>query len=98
MIQLILKAVSIFCRFGGPYVAPVIMPLINPFSWSTMLLCVFLPILFSKPNPLNSTDNENKSGGRAFGFAFLINYLICCIFLCIVMRFTCKASRRVNPF
>ena len=98
MIQLILKAVSMFCRFGGPYVAPMYMPLINPLSWSTMLLCVFLPILLSKPNVLNSTDNENKSGGRAFGFAFLINYLSCCTFLCIVMHFACKVNRKVNPF
>lgn len=100
MIQVILKALSAFCGLGGQYFMPIITPLINPFSWSCLVLCFFLPIYFSGDNPLNSVTKEDgskeRSGGRAFGFAFLIYYIICVALVCSLYGAACKVNE-YNP-
>lgn len=98
MIQIILKMISMFCRFGGPFVAPIIMPLINPLSWTTLTLCVFLPIYFSNVNQLNSEDGKEKNSTTAFKFAFIIHYAICVLCLCSVMQSVCSANNKYNPY
>lgn len=94
MIQLLIRIVKIFCAFGGPYIAPFIMPIIGPLCWITLVFCAFLPIYLSSPSILNS-DNGEKSSGRAFLSAFLIHYTICVILLCMIMQATCGVSNYV---
>ena len=90
-----------FCSAGGPYIAPLLIPLLNPSSWSVLVLCVFLPILYSADSELNSdTDekgNKTKNSGKAFGYAFLIYYVICVLLMCSVMQGICKVSNKYNP-
>lgn len=95
---MLLKLLSTFCKFGGPYVAPFVMPLINPFLWSTLIVFAFLPIYFRSINKLNSEDGKNKSAKRSFKFAFIIHYIVCLILLCSIMQVACKVSDEVNPF
>lgn len=101
MIQLILKVFSWFCGLGGQYIAPFITPLLNPLCWSVLILSCFLPIYFSGQNFLNSSENEKgekvSSGGRAFGFAFLIWYISAVSIVCVIMQYACSINERLNP-
>jgi hypothetical protein len=97
MIQLILKGVTMFCGAGGQIWAPFVMQLVNPFSWSVLVLCVFLPIYFSNPSVLNSADGKKKQIDRTFGIAFGIYYVIMVIILCSVMQSACKVNDSYNP-
>lgn len=101
MIQVILKAFSMFCGFGGSYVAPFLIPLINPSCWVVLVLCVFLPIYFSTDSVLNSDTqpdgSKKKNGGKAFVFAFLFYYVILLILGCSSMQAACKVNDSVNP-
>lgn len=101
MIQIILKVLGLFCGLGGQFVMPFITPLLNPAGWSSLVLCVFLPIYYSSPNILNSKTKEDgsleKNSGRSFGFAFLIYYAICIVILCSMYGAICKANQ-YNPY
>lgn len=102
MIQVILKAFSLFCGLGGANVAPFLVPLINPSSWVVLVLCVFLPIYFSQDSVLNTDTlpdgSRKKNGGKAFGFAFLFYYVILVSIGCSLMQTACKANNALNPF
>lgn len=98
MIQLILKGVSMFCGAGGKFWAPFLIQLVNPSSWSILVLCVFLPIYFSKLSVLNSEDGKEKKIGRTFGIAFGIYYAIMVIILCSIMQSVCKVNDSYNPY
>lgn len=95
MIQLLIRLVKAFCAFGGPYVAPFIMPILGPICWITLVLCAFLPIYFSSNSFLNTDEKGNKTAGRSFTSAFFIHYTICVVLLCCIMQATCRVSRRV---
>ncbi len=98
MAQVLLKAFQIFCGIGGQYIGPFLMPLINPFNWSILVLSVFLPIYLSPPNVLNYDYEKNeKNSGKAFGLAFLIYYIISVILFCIFYRVMCAVSDAVDP-
>lgn len=107
MIQLILKIVSLFCNFGGPYVAPLIIPiygLLVPLTlplfcclWSILCCSIFIPLQRSDPNILNSKDGE-KRFGRTFGFSFLIYYLLIVSSMCLLMQKACQVNDAINPF
>lgn len=101
MIQVLLKVLGMFCGLGGQYVMPFITPLINPAGWSSLVLCVFLPIYFSKESVINSKKKDDgsleKNSGIAFGFAFLIYYTICVILLCSMYKAICKVNE-YNPY
>lgn len=99
MIQILLKALSIFCKIGGKFVFMFLQPLISPFSWSTLVLSVFLPIYYSKNNFMNyDKETDKKDSTKAFGYAFLIHYIICVIFLYFVFSAACKVSDEINPY
>lgn len=98
MIQVILKAISMFCSLGGPNFAPFFMPFVNPASLSFFVSCVLLPLNLVTPNVLNSEDNKTKSFARSAQFGFLIYYLVCFVFLCVAMRFMCNVSNKANPY
>ena len=107
MAQVILQGISMFCNFGGAYIAPLYVPIISLVNfgaipicllfWSILLLSIFTPIMVSPPNVLNSDDNANINGGRAFGFSFLIYYVVTVLILCSIMQLTCKVSNTYNP-
>lgn len=98
MIQIIMKSMSMFC--GGPlkYIAPLFMPLINPSSWSVLVICVIIPIYWSKVSTLNSDDGKEKSYKRTLGVAFGIYYAIMIVLLCSIMQSICKVNDQYNPY
>lgn len=102
MLPVLLKAFSMFCSLGGPWLGPFIVPLINPLCWSVLVLCVFLPIFLTKESVLNSDvdaeGNMKKNGGKAFGVAFGIWYGILLVCGCCVMQSACKANDSFNPY
>lgn len=51
-------------------------PLLFVPAHGLLWLPIFLPIMAQGPYFLNSSDNRRKSFGRAFGFAFLIYYVV----------------------
>jgi hypothetical protein len=107
MIQLVLKIVSLFCKLGGPYIAPLIIPiygLLVPLTlplfcslWSILCCSIFIPIQTSEPNVLNSKDGE-KRFGRSLGFSLLIYYPIIVSCMCVIMQKACKVNNTINPF
>lgn len=106
MLPIIMKAVSMFCGLGGPYVAPILIPIIGLliplpplFSslWCTLVVSIFIPIYFSSVNVLNSGDNKDKDIKRTFGFSFLIYYIICLSIMCSIMQAACKVSSSIDP-
>ena len=102
-----MKAVSIFCGLGGPYVAPILVPILGLLAipilplfsslWCTLVVCIFIPIYFSGVNVLNSGDNKEKDIKRTFGFSFLIYYIICVSIMCSIMQAACKVSASIDP-
>lgn len=102
----VITVLQMFCDYGGPYIAPLYMPifgLINvmmfPVSlclWSILLLSIFTPVITAPPGILNSDDNQTKNGGKAFGYSFLIYYIVMIIIYCIIMQLTCKAKDSLN--
>jgi hypothetical protein len=97
VVQIIIKAIQMFCSFGGPYIAPFIYPglgLLIPgpmfILWPILLLSFFMPLMLSSANFLNSDDDQNINGGKAFLNAFAIYYLIMIIVACVVMQSTCN--------
>ncbi len=99
MIQIILKLLSLFCKIGGKWVFMFVQPLISPFSWSTLVLSVFLPIYYSKKNFMNYDEESGKKDStKAFGYSFLIHYIICVIFLYFVFTAACRVSDEINPY
>lgn len=107
MIQVILKIVSFFCNFGGPYIAPFIIPiygLLVPLTlplfcslWSILCCSIFIPIQRSDPNILNSKNGEKRIG-RTIGFSLLIYYPIIVSCMCLVMQKACQVNNAINPF
>lgn len=98
MAQVFLKAFQIFCGIGGQYIGPFLMPIINPFNWSILVLSVFLPIYLSPPNALNYDYEKNeKNSTKAFGFSFLIYYIISVILFCLMYRVMCSIADSVDP-
>jgi hypothetical protein len=101
-----LEIFDIFCSYGGPYIAPLYMPifgLLNVFFlpmslslWCVLLLSIFTPIYTSSPGFLNSSDNTNKDGGKAFGYSFLIYYIVMIIIFCSIMQISCKAKEAIG--
>lgn len=96
MLQLLLGAVTIFCKIGGPYAMPFIAAISAPVAWSVLCLCFILPIYCCMdPNTLNSTDTpdgkKEYSFKRSISCGFLIYYPISVIVLCIVAQSLCKA-------
>jgi len=86
------KLLKIVCMIpGGQYISPFITALVNPACCSVLILSVFLPILTSKPNMLNSNDGQ-KSSGKAFRSAFLIWYPIVVLINCIIFYVLCKVA------
>lgn len=93
MAQVVLKFLSIFCGIpGAKYITPFFTPLINPSSWSLMLLCFFLPILSSGGQALSKDEDGKTSGKKAFRSAFFIWYGIAVIITCSLMQAACKVS------
>lgn len=92
MIQLVLKSLRIFCALGGSYVAPFLIPLLNPSSCSILVICFFLPIWYSSPSILNSYDNKTVESNKSFYSAFGIYYVIMVIVLCSLMQSICDAN------
>lgn len=107
MTTAVLKAFSIFCNFGGPFIAPFFAPIMNLLnfmmlpislsSWLILLISCFIPIYYSNLNDINSTDKQNKNAARSFGFAALFYYISMVIIFCIGMQFTCKFNSQYNP-
>jgi hypothetical protein len=97
---MLLKTFTLFCSFGGSYIAPFLIPLLNPSCWVVLVLCVFLPIYFSPDSAINSDTQDDgtkkKNGGKAFGFAFLFYYIILVILACSIMQLSCQASKAIN--
>jgi hypothetical protein len=91
-----------FCSFGGEWIAPFLIPLINPICWVVLVLCVFLPIYFSRDSVLNTDTqvdgSKKRNAGKAFGFAFVFYYVILVILGCSIMQVACKANDSYNPF
>lgn len=99
MLQIILQLMSIFCKIGGKWFFMFIQPLISPFSWSTLTLSVFLPIFYAKKNFMNYDEETGKKDStKAFGYAFLIHYVICVILLFFLYTGACKVSDAINPY
>jgi hypothetical protein len=96
MAQAVKKGLKFFCMFGGPWVAPFVMPCINVLC----LLCCFLPSLssaiMSGPNPINHNSNNpdpnSKDWGRASAWVFAFYYIISLLFFCAVMQMVCKVN------
>lgn len=84
------KLLQIVCMIpGGQYISPFLTALVNPACCSVLILSVFLPILNSAPNSLNSKDGE-KSSSKAFLSAFMIWYPIVVLINCIIFYVLCK--------
>jgi len=109
MAQIVMKAMQLFCGFGGPYIAPFIIPsialvLIPNFpifisAWSILLLSIFTPMMLTPLNILNSsTDNgvQTRNGPKAFGFSVLIYYFVSLALACSIMQITCKVSNKLQ--
>ena len=101
MIQLILEAFSVFCKFGGQFVMPFIFPLMQLImppqlicGWMILLLCFFTPIMTSNGgvNTFSSSDGKTRNGTRAFGFAFLFYYICMVITACCLYQVACKVQ------
>lgn len=96
-IMTVLKIISWFCFLGGPWIAPFIAPLINPAALISVFIPILLSIMYAPLNSLNSNNEKEADWGKGSGYAFLIYYIICVIFMCIVMHMTCNVSDKVNP-
>jgi len=90
MIQIILKLFSMFCSFGGPWVAPFFMPIINIPLIISSFIPIMLSIMLSGPNVLNTNENGEKDWKKGSGWSFLIYYLIFFIISCSVLQSTCR--------
>lgn len=102
MLMAILKIISWFCFLGGPWIAPFIAPFVNIGALLSAFIPILLSIMFaSDASLLNSNLKEDGTREanwiKGSGFAFLIYYTICVIFMCIVMHITCNVSDQVNP-
>ncbi len=95
-VPIILKVFTIFCNIGGKWIAPFLMPLINPICWTVLVLSVFLPILYSGPAWMNKDEKGQQDAGKAFGFAFLFYYIIVLVSACSVMQAACAGANVVS--
>jgi hypothetical protein len=97
MAQVFLEIFSVFCGVGGPYIAPFIIPIINPALLISSFIPILLIIMYTGTNILNSTDDSNgnktKSWGKGSGYAFLIYYVIILLISCSIMQAACKVGR-----
>lgn len=91
MIQVVLKALKIFCSFGGPYVAPFIIPSIAPVCISTLLPSVCIISMFF----INFPEAIEKDKKKKMGITLGIYYLIALLIACCAMQTACKARNRI---
>ena len=96
-LNIILEVMSWFCWLGGQYIAPFFVPLINPMSWSALLLCCFLPLALVPENWFN-TDSKTKTKTTlaAFESSVMIGYPISIILACILMNFACQVRQSIT--
>lgn len=96
-LRLIFDSLKIFCFLGGPYIAPVFVPLINPLCWSICLLSFFLPLRFTYSNFLNTKPGETTvDTGRTMQFSFIIYYIFTVASLFFVMSDVCKKADQIS--
>jgi hypothetical protein len=112
MATIIKKGLSIYCALGGPYISPVIVPLINLINvisfpifiscWVILIFSIFIPINFSGQNILNTSTYANnvkvKNPGKAFGISFAIYYIIMVSCMCVIMQSACKVNDSIPDF
>jgi hypothetical protein len=112
MATIIKKGLSIYCSLGGPYISPIIVPLINLINiisfpifiscWAILLISIFIPINFSGKNILNTSTNpdntKRKNPGKAFGISFAIYYIIMVSCMCVIMQSACKVNDMIPDF
>jgi hypothetical protein len=85
-------AVSAGCGLGGQYVAPFIMPLINPGAWSSCLVLLLICSTCAPTTPINSGDFKSTSRNVC-----IVHYISCVLVLCCVFGAVCKVDSAV-PF
>ena len=112
MATLIKKGLSIYCKLGGPYISPIIIPFLNLINiialplfiscWAILLISVFIPINYSGQNILNTTTNPDNTkvhnSKKALGFSVLIYYLIMVSCMCVIMQSACKVNEMIPDF
>lgn len=90
MIQVVLKFLKIFCSFGGPYIAPFIIPFTSPVSWTLLVsICLISMLSITFPDPVEK-DKTTK-----MGVVSAIYYVIALIIGCSVMQTICKVRKSV---
>jgi hypothetical protein len=110
MASLVKKGLGIYCSVGGPFISPFFAPILNLLNfvvlplfiscWCVLIISIFIPINFSGDNILNTTTNpdntKRKNPGKAFGFSFLIYYIIMVSCFCVVMQSVCKINDSID--
>ena len=89
MIQVLRFMLSLGCMLGGQYIAPFIMPFINPMGWIVyiiILLCCF----FCPPNPINSKDLKTVDFTQTVSCASSSYYAVSVLLLCVFYGAVCK--------
>ena len=93
MAQVALKVFSLFCNLGGPFVAPFIIPIVNPALLISSFVPIMLIIMFgTKVSVLNSSDGKKKSWSSGSKWAFLIYYVLALILSCSILQTVCRVG------
>lgn len=98
-IHLFRMILQLFCNLGGQWVAPFILPFVNPFIWCSCCWVTLCCIWIIPANFINSPDFDKDDGtekkrdfGRSFAFVASIIYVISVIIFCLIHQVVCKVQ------
>ena len=96
----IIKAAGIFCKFGGPYVGPFIIPIVGLFSLTPVSsslsssLIFMMAFLMTLPiTKLDGGDGTTKKHSLRYGIAAILYYIFAVIIWFFLLRVACKVQK-----